>query len=161
MKKFFKIIIFLILSISSFAEWKFDKNYDMIFTNSIKSEPSQKGTLYIGKGSYDGILNYHSIYILTEEYPTFTEETAEDKTLQKTEVKLVTEHPIEFERIGVVNIYKPNEIFILLIDNEMEIFKKSKILKVIYKDKNLSSCYIEFDIKDLEKAIKEIKIKKL
>ena len=58
-------------------------------------------------------------------------------------------------------MYKPNEIFILLIDNEMEIFKKSKILKVIYKDKNLSSCYIEFDIKDLEKAIKEIKIKKL
>ena len=43
----------------------------------------------------------------------------------------------------------------------MEIFKKSKILKVIYKDKNLSSCYIEFDIKDLEKAIKEIKTKKL
>ncbi len=74
---------------------------------------------------------------------------------------MVTEHPIEFERIGVVNIYKPNEIFILLIDNEMEIFKKSKILKVIYKDKNLSSCYIEFDIKDLEKAIKEIKTKKL
>ncbi len=74
MKKFFKIIIFLILSVSSFAEWKFDKNYDMIFTNSIKSEPSQKGTLYIGKGSYDGILNYHSLYILTEEYPTFTEE---------------------------------------------------------------------------------------
>ena len=145
MKKFFKIIIFLILSVSSFAEWKFDKNYDMIFTNSIKSEPSQKGTLYI----------------LTEEYPTFTEETAEDKTLQKTEVKLVTEHPIEFERIGVVNIYKPNEIFILLIDNEMEIFEKSKILKVIYKDKNLSSCCIDFDIRELEKAIKEIKTKKL
>ena len=43
----------------------------------------------------------------------------------------------------------------------MEIFKKSKILKVIYKDKNLSSCCIDFDIRELEKAIKEIKTKKL
>ena len=161
MKKFLKTIIFLILSVSSFAEWKFDRNEDMIFTNSIKSEPSQKGILYIRKGSYDDILNYHSLYILIEEYLPLIGEDGKDKTLQKTKVKLVTEHPIEFERIGVVNIYKPNEIFILLIDNEMEIFKKSKILKVIYKDKNLSSCYIEFDIRELEKAVKKIKTKKL
>lgn len=58
-------------------------------------------------------------------------------------------------------MYKPNEIFILLIDDEMEIFKRSKILKIIYKDRNLSSCYIEFDITELEKAIKKIKVKKI
>ena len=161
MKKFLKIIIFLILYVSSFAEWKFDKNSDMIFTNSIKSEPFQKGTLYIRKGSYEDILNYHSLYILIEEYLPFCEEVGDDKTLQKTEVKLITEHPIEFERLGIVNTYKPNEIFILLIDNEIEIFKKSKTLKIIYKDKNLSSCWIEFDIIGLENAIKKIETKKL
>jgi hypothetical protein len=43
----------------------------------------------------------------------------------------------------------------------MEIFKRSKTLKIIYKDRNLSSCYIEFDITELEKAIKKIKVKKI
>ena len=130
MKKFLKIIMFLTLSPFSFAKWEVDRDYNMIFTYSVKSEPNQKGVLYIRKGSYDDILNNHSLYI-----------------------------PIEFERNGLVNMYKPNEIFILLIDDEMEVFKRSKTLKVIYKDRNLSPCYMEFDITELEKAIKKIKLK--
>lgn len=160
MKKFLKIVIFLIISTLSFAKWEVDREHDMIFTYSIKSEPTQKGVLCIRKGSYD-ILNYYSLYILTDRYPAFTEEIDEDKTMQKTKVELATEHPIEFERNGLVNMYKPDEIFILLIDDEMEVLKKSKTLKVIYKDRNLSSCYMEFDITELEKAIKKIKVKKL
>ena len=160
MKKFLKLVIFLTLSTFSFANWEVDREHDMIFTYSIKSEPTQKGVLYIRKGSYD-ILNYYSLYILTDKYPAFTEKIDEDKTMQKTKIELVTEHPIEFERNGIVNMYKPNEIFILLIDDEMEIFKRSKTLKVIYKDRNLSPCYMEFDITELEKAIKKIKVKKL
>ena len=159
MKKFLKLVIFLTLSTFSFANWEVDREHDMIFTYSIKSEPTQKGILYIRKGSYDDILDYYSLYILTDKYPAFTEKIDEAKTMQKTKVELVTEHPIEFERIGLVNMYKPNEIFILLIDDEMEVFKKSKTLKVIYKDRNLSSCYMEFDITELEKAIKKIKVK--
>lgn len=159
MKKFLKLVIFLTLSTFSFANWEVAREHDMIFTYSIKSEPTQKGVLYIRKGSYDDILNYHSLYILTDKYPAFIEEIDEDKTMQKTKVKLITEHPIEFERSGLVNMYKPNEIFILLIDDEMEIFKRSKTLKVIYKDRNLSSCYMELDITELEKAIKKIKLK--
>lgn len=42
----------------------------------------------------------------------------------------------------------------------MEIFKKSKTLKVIYEDKNLLSCYIEFDTTGLDRAIKKLKTKK-
>lgn len=160
MKKFLKIVIFLTLSTLSFSKWEVDRDYNMIFTYSIKSEPNQECVLYIRKGSYD-ILNYYSLYILTDKYPAFTEKIDEDKTMQKTKVELVTEHPIEFERNGIVNMYKPNEIFILLIDDEMEIFKRSKTLKVIYKDRNLSPCYMEFDITELEKAIKKIKVKKL
>lgn len=161
MKKFLKIVIFLIISTLSFAKWEVDKEHDMIFTYSVKSEPNQKGILCIRKGSYDDILNYHSLYILTDKYSAFIEEIDEDKTMQKTKVKLITEHPIEFERNGLVNMYKPNEIFILLIDDEMEIFKRSKTLKVIYKDRNLSSCYMEFGITELEKVIKKIKVKKI
>ena len=161
MKKFLKLVIFLTLSTFSFANWEVDREHDMIFTYSIKSEPTQKGILYIRKGSYDDILDYYSLYILTDKYPAFTEKIDEDKTMQKTKVELVTEHPIEFERIGLVNMYKPNEIFILLIDDEMEIFKRSKTLKVIYKDRNLSSCYMEFDITELEEVIKKIKVKKI
>lgn len=161
MKKFLKIIIFLTLSTFSFAKWEIDRDHNMIFTYSVKSEPNQKGILCIRKGSYDDILNYHSLYILTDKYPAFTEEIDEDKTMQKAKIELVTEHPIEFERNGLVNMYKPNEIFILLIDDEMEVFKKSKTLKVIYKDRNLSSCYMEFDITELEKVIKKIKVKKI
>lgn len=159
MKKFLKIVIFLIISTLSFTKWEVDRDYNMIFTYSVKSEPNQKGVLYIRKGSYDDILDYYSLYILTGKYPTFIEEIDEDKMMQKTKVELVTEYPIEFERNGLVNMYKPNEIFILLIDDEMEIFKRSKTLKVIYKDRNLSSCYMEFDITELEKAIKKIKLK--
>ena len=161
MKKFLKIIIFLTLSTFSFAKWEIDRDHNMIFTYSVKSEPNQKGVLYIRKGSYNDILNYHSLYILTDKYPVFTEEIDKDKTMQKAKIELVTEHPIEFERIGLVNIYKPNEIFILLIDDETEIFKRSKTLKVIYKDRNLSSCYMEFDITELEEVIKKIKVKKI
>lgn len=159
MKKFLKIVIFLIISTLSFTKWEVDRDYNMTFTYSVKSEPNQKGVLYIRKGSYDDILDYYSLYILTGKYPTFIEEIDEDKMMQKTKVELVTEYPIEFERNGLVNMYKPNEIFILLIDDEMEIFKRSKTLKVIYKDRNLSSCYMEFDITELEKAIKKIKLK--
>ena len=161
MKKFLKIIIFLTLSTFSFAKWEIDRDHNMIFTYSVKSEPNQKGILCIRKGYYDDILNYHSLYILTDKYPVFTEEIDKDKTMQKAKIELVTEHPIEFERNGLVNMYKPNEIFILLIDDEMEVFKKSKTLKVIYKDRNLSSCYMEFGITELEKVIKKIKVKKI
>ena len=161
MKKFLKIIMFLTFSTFSFAKWEIDRDHNMIFTYSVKSEPNQKGILCIRKGSYDDILNYHSLYILTDKYPVFTEEIDKDKTMQKAKIELVTEHPIEFERNGLVNMYKPNEIFILLIDDEMEVFKKSKTLKVIYKDRNLSSCYMEFGITELEKVIKKIKVKKI
>lgn len=161
MKKFLKIVIFLTLSTFSFSKWEVDGDYNMIFTYSVKSEPNQKGILCIRKGYYDDILNYHSLYILTDKYPAFTEEIDEHKTMQKAKIELVTEHPIEFERNGLVNMYKPNEIFILLIDDEMEVFKKSKTLKVIYKDRNLSSCYMEFGITELEKVIKKIKVKKI
>lgn len=159
MKKFLKIVIFLTLSTLSFSKWEVDRDYNMIFTYSVKSEPNQKGVLYIRKGSYDDILDYYSLYILTDKYPTFIEEIDEDKTMQKTKVELVTEHPIEFERNGLINMYKPNEIFILLIDDEMEVFKRSKTLKVNYKDRNLLCCYMEFNITELEKAIKKIKLK--
>ena len=104
MKKFLKIIIFLTLSTFSFAKWEIDRDHNMIFTYSVKSEPNQKGVLYIRKGSYDDILNYHSLYILTDKYPAFTEEIDKDKTMQKAKIELVTEHPIEFERNGLVNM---------------------------------------------------------
>ena len=101
MKKFLKIVMFLTLSTFSFSKWEVDREYNMIFTYSVKSEPNQKGVLYIRKGSYDDIFDYYSLYILTDKYPAFTEKIDEDKTMQKTKVELVTEHPIEFERIGL------------------------------------------------------------
>ena len=69
MKKFLKIIIFLTFSTFSFAKWEIDRDHNMIFTYSVKSETNQKGILCIRKGSYDDILNYHSLYILTDKYP--------------------------------------------------------------------------------------------
>ena len=46
MKKFLKLVIFLTLSTFSFANWEVDREHDMIFTYSIKSEPTQKGVLF-------------------------------------------------------------------------------------------------------------------
>ena len=106
MKKFLKLVIFLTLSTFSFGKWEVDREYNMIFTYSIKSEPNQKGVLYIRKGSYDDIFDYYSLYILTDKYPAFTEKIDEDKTMQKTKVELVTEHPIEFERIGCISLMR-------------------------------------------------------
>lgn len=158
MKKILNIVFFLILSIFSFGRWEVDRNYNMIFTSSIKTEPSQNSILYIRKGNYENILNYHSFYIITDKYPASTIKF-DDESIQKTKVKLITEHPIEFERVGIVNIYKPNEIYVLLIDNEIEIFKKSKTLKIIYEDKNSTPCTLEFDITGLETEIKKIPTK--
>lgn len=42
----------------------------------------------------------------------------------------------------------------------MEIFKKSKTLKIIYKDTSISFT-LGFNITDLENAIKKLKVKKL
>ena len=43
----------------------------------------------------------------------------------------------------------------------MEIFKKSKTLKIIYKDTSFIPCTLGFNITDLENAIKKLKVKKL
>lgn len=51
-------------------------------------------------------------------------------------------------------------LILLQRDDKMEIFKKSKTLKIIYKDTSIS-CTLGFNITDLENAIKKLKVKKL
>lgn len=164
MKKLLKkIIFFLMFSTLTFAGWKVgnvvddfkeDTGITRLINYPTNTIPPELAGIAVQKMGVDGAENKYMVALLTNQ-PVKYKKNKDSKT---TIIKIKTEKSKIYETIALVYFTENfTEIAFMLDDELVEFMKKSNILKIVYNETAETTKYLEFDIKDTEKYLKNLK----